>query len=41
VPRVLELHQRLLDEFAAGTALAVQADPPERSERRGKKLGAP
>jgi len=41
VPRVLELHQRLQDEFQAGTALAVQADPQDGPERRGKKLGAP
>lgn len=41
VPRVLELHQRLQDEFRAGTALAVQAEPQDGSERLGKKLGAP
>jgi soluble lytic murein transglycosylase-like protein len=41
VPRVLELHQRLQQEFEAGTALAGPAEPQENPERRGKKLGAP
>ena len=41
VPRVLELHQRLVDEFEAGTALAAQADSQDAPERRGKRLGAP
>jgi soluble lytic murein transglycosylase-like protein len=41
VPRVLELHQRLQQEFEAGTALALQAEGREDSERRGKTLGAP
>ncbi len=40
VPRVLELHQRLLNEFEAGTALAAQAEPQDSPERGGKKLGA-
>lgn len=39
VPRVLELHQRLRQEFEAGTAL--QAEARDDSERRGKTLGAP
>ena len=39
VPRVLELHQRLKQEFETGTAL--QAEEREDSERRGKTLGAP
>jgi hypothetical protein len=39
VPRVLELHQRLRQEFDAGTAL--QAEAREDSERRGRTLGAP
>ena len=39
VPRVLELHHRLRQEFEAGTAL--QAEAREDSERRGKTLGAP
>jgi soluble lytic murein transglycosylase-like protein len=37
VPRVLELHQRLRQEFEAGTALQTEAR--EDSERRGKTLG--
>jgi len=41
VPRVMELHQRLLDEFEAGTALALQGDAQDGPERRGKRLGAP
>jgi soluble lytic murein transglycosylase-like protein len=41
VPRVLELHQRLQQEFEAGTALAGPAEPQDNPERRGKKLGAP
>jgi soluble lytic murein transglycosylase-like protein len=39
VPRVLELYQRLKQEFEAGTALLAEAR--EDSERRGKTLGAP
>jgi soluble lytic murein transglycosylase len=39
VPRVLELYQRLKQEFEAGTALLAEAR--EDSERRGKALGAP
>jgi len=39
VPRVLELYQRLRQEFEAGTALQTEAR--EDSERRGKTLGAP
>jgi len=39
VPRVLELYQRLEQEFEAGTAL--QPEAREDSERRGKTLGAP
>ena len=39
VPRVLELHQRLKQEFEAG--IALQAEAREDSERRGKTLGAP
>jgi hypothetical protein len=38
---VLELHQRLQEEFQAGTALALQAEAEDGSERRGKRLGAP
>jgi Transglycosylase SLT domain len=41
VPRVLDLHQRLLQEFEAGTALALQADTGPDSQRGGKRLGAP
>jgi soluble lytic murein transglycosylase-like protein len=41
VPRVLELHQRLQEEFDAGTALAAQAESPDGPERRGKRLGVP
>ena len=41
VPRVLELHQRLTQEFEAGTALALQTGAAADSERRGKTLGAP
>jgi soluble lytic murein transglycosylase-like protein len=41
VPRVLDLHKRLQDEFAAGAALAVQADPEDSPARGGKKLGMP
>jgi hypothetical protein len=41
VPRVLELHQRLQEEFSAGTALAAQTEPQGEADRRGKKLGAP
>jgi soluble lytic murein transglycosylase-like protein len=37
VPRVLELHQRLRQEFEAGTALQTEAR--EDSGRRGKTLG--
>ncbi len=40
VPRVLELHQRLLQEFEAGTALAAPAEPQDNPERGGKRLGA-
>ncbi len=39
VPRVLELHQRLKQEFESGIALQAQAR--EDSERRGKTLGSP
>jgi soluble lytic murein transglycosylase-like protein len=39
VPRVLELHGRLKQEFEAGTAL--QAEAREDSERQGKTLGRP
>jgi soluble lytic murein transglycosylase-like protein len=39
VPRVLELHQRLKQEFEAG--LALQKEAREDPERRGKTLGAP
>ena len=39
VPRVLELHQRLKQEFEAGMALLAEAR--EDPERRGKTLGAP
>jgi soluble lytic murein transglycosylase-like protein len=39
VPQVLELYQRLKQEFEAGTALLAEAR--EDSERRGKTLGAP
>jgi soluble lytic murein transglycosylase-like protein len=39
VPRVLELHQRLKEEFEAGAAL--QPEPARQdSERRGKTLGS-
>jgi soluble lytic murein transglycosylase-like protein len=38
VPRVLELHQRLRQEFEAGTAL--QGEARDDSERRGKTLGS-
>jgi soluble lytic murein transglycosylase-like protein len=41
VPRVLELHQRLQEEFQAGTALALQAEAEDGAQRRGKRLGAP
>jgi soluble lytic murein transglycosylase-like protein len=41
VPRVLELHQRLQQEFDSGTALALQAEAGPDAERRGKRLGAP
>jgi soluble lytic murein transglycosylase len=41
VPRVLELHERLKQEFEAGTALALQTGAPGDAERRGKALGAP
>ena len=41
VPRVLELHERLKQEFAAGTALALQTGEQADAERRGKTLGAP
>jgi hypothetical protein len=41
VPRVLELHERLQQEFQQGTALALQAEDQEGAERRGKRLGAP
>jgi len=41
VPRVLELHQRLQQEFDSGSALALQAEAREGSERRGKTLGSP
>ena len=40
VPRVLDLHQRLQQEFDAGTALALQTETRENPERRGKRLGA-
>jgi soluble lytic murein transglycosylase-like protein len=40
VPRVLELHQRLQQEFEAGTALAMPREPADNPERGGKKLGA-
>jgi len=40
VPRVLELHQRLQEEFQAGTALALQAEAEDGSERGGKRLVA-
>ena len=39
VPRVLELHQRLKQEFEEG--LALQKEAREDPERRGKTLGAP
>ena len=39
VPRVMELHARLKQEFEAGPTL--QADARESPERRGKRLGAP
>jgi soluble lytic murein transglycosylase-like protein len=39
VPRVLELHQRLRQEFDEGAAL--QKEAREAPERRGKALGAP
>jgi soluble lytic murein transglycosylase-like protein len=39
VPRVLELHQRLQQEFEEGTAL--RADARDDSVRRGKTLGQP
>ena len=39
VPRVLELHQRLRQEFEEGTAL--QSGSRGDSERRGKTLGSP
>jgi soluble lytic murein transglycosylase-like protein len=41
VPRVLELHERLKQEFEAGTALALRTEVQADSERRGKVLGAP
>ncbi|HSD66146.1 MAG TPA: transglycosylase SLT domain-containing protein [Vicinamibacteria bacterium] len=41
VPRVLDLHQRLKQEFDEGTALALQAEGGEGSARRGKTLGSP
>jgi soluble lytic murein transglycosylase-like protein len=41
VPRVLELHQRLQEEFAAGTALAAEQGQQDGPERRGKRLGEP
>jgi hypothetical protein len=41
VPRVMELHQRLQQEFEAGTALVGPAEPEDAPQRRGKKLGAP
>jgi soluble lytic murein transglycosylase-like protein len=39
VPRVLELHQRLKQEFESG--IALQAEARGDSERRGKTLGSP
>ena len=41
VPRVLELHERLKQEFEAGTALALQTGEQADAERRGKTLGVP
>jgi soluble lytic murein transglycosylase-like protein len=41
VPRVLELHARLQQEFETGTALALQTGATDDSGRRGKALGAP
>jgi hypothetical protein len=41
VPRVLDLHDRLKQEFDEGKALAMQAEAPEGPGRRGRTLGTP
>jgi hypothetical protein len=37
----MELHQRLVEEFQAGAALAAQSELHDGPERGGKKLGVP